>query len=179
MLPRSALSLPSKRVATQSIGVQVSQYSDGINLLLIRLSLCIMMSQPGPLSKRLQRHRPPQDRSKRYSGRSPSGEELGRATGTKNKPWSFRQHNAPFSGVVALNLRLGQAVDMGRSVSLVEILKEMKNRGLRPDILTYNSAMELLGKHSLEEEAWALVDDMKAIGVMPDIETYKFLLEVR
>jgi pentatricopeptide repeat protein len=62
---------------------------------------------------------------------------------------------------------------------LVETLKDMKERGLRPDIMTYNSAMELLGKHALEDEAWALVDDMKALGVMPDIETYKFLLEVR
>jgi hypothetical protein len=32
MLPRSALSLPRKRVATQALGVQLSQYSDGIPL---------------------------------------------------------------------------------------------------------------------------------------------------
>ena len=137
------------------------------------------MCQLGPFSKRLQRHPPPQDRSKRYSDRPPSREEVDQVNGTKSKPWSFRQHNVPLSGVAALNLRLGQSVDIGRSVRLVETLKEMKERGLRPDILTYNSAMELLGKHAMEDEAWALVDDMKALGVMPDIETYKFLLEVR
>lgn len=53
----------------------------------------------------------------------------------------------------------------------------MKELGLRPDILTYNSAMELFGKLGMEDEAWALVDDMKAFGIMPDIETYKFLLQ--
>ncbi|KAH9993234.1 hypothetical protein BJV77DRAFT_1060265 [Russula vinacea] len=37
--------------------------------------------------------------------------------------------------------------------------------------------MALFGKQGMEEEAWALVDDMRALGIMPDIETYKFLLE--
>jgi pentatricopeptide repeat protein len=55
----------------------------------------------------------------------------------------------------------------------------MKELGHRPDILTYNSAMELFGKQAMEDEAWALVDDMKALGIMPDIETYKLLLQVR
>lgn len=53
----------------------------------------------------------------------------------------------------------------------------MKELGHRPDILTYNSAMELFGKQAMEDEAWALVDDMKALGIMPDIETYKLLLQ--
>jgi pentatricopeptide repeat protein len=39
--------------------------------------------------------------------------------------------------------------------------------------------MELFGKHGIEDEAWALLDDMKALGIMPDIETYKFILQVR
>ena len=70
-------------------------------------------------------------------------------------------------------------VDIGRSIKVIETLKEMKERGVRPDILTYNSAMELFGKRAMEDEAWALVDDMKAQGILPDIETYKFLLQVR
>jgi pentatricopeptide repeat protein len=69
--------------------------------------------------------------------------------------------------------------DIGHTVRLVETLKEMKGLAHRPTILTYNSAMELFGKKGLEDEAWALVDDMKALGIMPDIETYKFLLQVR
>jgi pentatricopeptide repeat protein len=39
--------------------------------------------------------------------------------------------------------------------------------------------MELFAHEGFEDEAWALVDDMKAQGIMPDIETYKFLLQVR
>jgi pentatricopeptide repeat protein len=172
---RSALSLPHKRVATQAIRVQILQYSDGIPLA-YSPEPCITMCQPGPLSERLQRHPPPQDRSKRYSS---SREEVDQVHGTKSKPWSFRQHNVSLSGVVSLNLRLGQSADIGHSVKLLETLKEMKERGIRPDILTYNSVMEFLAKHAMEDEAWALVDDMKALGVMPDIETYKFLLKVR
>ena len=99
--------------------------------------------------------------------------------GARNKPWSFGRHPTPSSGAAAFNLKLGHFADVGRSVRLVETLKEMKELGHRPNILTYNSAMELFGKQGMEDEAWALVDDMKALGIMPDIETYKFLLEVR
>jgi len=84
----------------------------------------------------------------------------------------------PSPGITAFNLRLGQSVDIGHPLKLVEILKEMKELAIRPDLLTYNSAMELFGRHGLEDEAWALVDDMKAAGIMPDIETYRFLLQV-
>jgi pentatricopeptide repeat protein len=69
-------------------------------------------------------------------------------------------------------------VENGHAIQLVTTLKEMKELGLRPDILTYNSAMELFGKRKMEDEAWALVDDMKALGISPDIETFKFLLQV-
>lgn len=70
-------------------------------------------------------------------------------------------------------------MNIGRSVQLVTTLNQMKEAGLKPDILTYNSAMELFGKHHMEDEAWALIDDMKALEISPDIETFKFLLEVR
>jgi pentatricopeptide repeat protein len=99
--------------------------------------------------------------------------------GAGKKPWSFERHPAPSSETGTFNLRLGQFVDTRQPLKFVETLKEMKDLGLKPDILTYNSAMELFGKLGMEDEAWALVDDMKALGIMPDIETYKFLLQVR
>jgi pentatricopeptide repeat protein len=132
--------------------------------------------QTGPLSNGLQRH-PPRDRSNPGRNAARAGAE--RVLGARNKPWSFGRHPVPSSGTAAFNLRVGHFADIGRSVRLVETLKEMKELGHRPDILTYNSAMALFGKQGMEEEAWALVDDMRALGIMPDIETYKFLLEVR
>jgi len=99
--------------------------------------------------------------------------------GAGKRPWSFERHTALSSRTGTSNLRLGQFGDTRNPLKLVETLKEMKELGLKPDILTYNSAMELFGKLSMEDEAWALVDDMKALGIMPDIETYKFLLRVR
>ncbi|KAI9442634.1 hypothetical protein H4582DRAFT_2110118 [Lactarius indigo] len=95
----------------------------------------------------------------------------------RKRPWSLRQPPASSTGTAAFNLRLGQFVDIGHSTKLVTTLKEMKESGLRPDILTYNSAIELFAKHAMEDEAWALIDDMKALGISPDIETFKFLLQ--
>jgi pentatricopeptide repeat protein len=135
------------------------------------------MCQPGPLSQRLQRHPPSQDRSKR--GPTSARAEVERVFGAGKKPWPFERHPPPSSRAGTFNLRLGQFVDIRHPLKLVETLKEMKELGLKPDILTYNSAMELFGKLGMEDEAWALVDDMKAFGIMPDIETYKFLLQVR
>lgn len=131
------------------------------------------MCRSGPLAQRLSR-RPPLP--KRHPRHSQTGDGVHGITGAKSKPWSFRQHT---SGIAAFNLRLGQLVDINRSVQVIETLKEIKERGVRPDILTYNSAMELFGRRAMEDEAWALVDDMKAQGILPDIETYKFLLQVR
>jgi pentatricopeptide repeat protein len=135
------------------------------------------MCQPGPPSQRLQRHPPFQDRSKR--GPTSARVEVERVFRARKGPWSFERHPAPSSKTVTFNLRLGQSVDTYRPLELVETLKEMKEVGIKPDILTYNPAMELFGKLGMEDEAWALVDDMKASGIMPDIETYKFLLQVR
>jgi pentatricopeptide repeat protein len=135
------------------------------------------MCQPGPPSQRLPRHPPSQDRSKR--SRTSARAEVERVFGAGKKPWLIERHPAPSSRTGAFNLRLGQFVDTRLPLKLVETLKEMKGLGIKPDTLTYNSAMELFGKLAMEDEAWALVDDMKASGIMPDIETYKFLLKVR
>ena len=102
-----------------------------------------------------------------------------RTSGIGKQPCSLRQPPALSTGTAAFNLRLGQLVDIGQSVKLVATLQEMKEYRIPPDILTYNSAMDLFGKHALEDEAWALIDDMKALGISPDIETFQFLLQVR
>jgi len=135
------------------------------------------MCQPGPSSQLLQRHPQSQDRSTR--GPASARAKVERVSGAGKKPWSFGRHPAPSSRAGTFNLRLGQFVDTGQPLKLVETLKEMKELGLKPDILTYNYAMELFGKLGMEDEAWALADDMKALGIKPDIETYKFLLRVR
>lgn len=138
------------------------------------------MCQAGPLS---HPHPPFEDRSERGPTSSNArAEHIFKhvfVAGKSQKPWSFERHSTPSSRAVTFNLKLGQFVDTRHPLKLVETLKEMKELGHKPDILTYNSAMELFGKLNMEDEAWALVDDMKALGIMPDIETYKFLLQVR
>jgi pentatricopeptide repeat protein len=134
------------------------------------------MRQSGLPSRHLQRHPPPRDHSKR--GRTSARDKAQLVLGARKGSWPFEPHPAPSSRTSAFNLRLGQFVDTGRSLQLVKTLKEMKELGLKPDILTYNLVMEHFGKHAMETEAWALVDDMKAFGINPDIETYKFLLQV-
>jgi pentatricopeptide repeat protein len=135
------------------------------------------MRRSGPLSQPSQKHPPSHNRSKR--GPPFVRDEGEHVFGGGKSLWSFERHHAPSSKTVIFNLRLGHFVDTRQPLKLVETLKEMKELGLKPDIVTYNSAMDLFGRLDMEDEAWALVDDMKASGIMPDIETYKFLLQVR
>src|SRR6266404_2500517 len=134
--------------------------------------------QLASLAQRLQRHTP-QDHSQRHASRSPIGNEKVRTSGIRNQPWSVRQPPTSSTRTAQFNQRLGQSADHGRAVELVQTLKEMKDLKLKPDILTYNSAMELFGRHAMEDEAWALIEDMKALRILPDMQTFKFLLQVR
>ena len=106
-------------------------------------------------------------------------DKVDRLFGAGKNQWVFDRRPAPSSKTTTFNMKLGKSVDGGNLLELVEALKEMKELEVKPDILTYNTAMELFGRLGMEGEAWALVDDMKALGIMPDVETYKFLLHVR
>ncbi|KAH9062448.1 hypothetical protein EDB87DRAFT_1787713 [Lactarius vividus] len=156
---RTALALTRKRVANQRVDAPVTLYSNMT------------------FSQRMRRHISPQDRSQPYASGSLPTAENGRSSGIRKRPWSLRQPPASSTGTAAFNLRLGQFVDIRHSTKLVTTLKEMKESGVRPDILTYNTAMELFGKYAMEDEAWALIDDMKALGISPDVETFRFLLQ--
>lgn len=50
--------------------------------------------------------------------------------------------------------------------------------GSKPDKITYNAALEAFGKTGMEDEAWALLEDMTGMQISPDVQSFNFLLLV-
>ncbi|KAF9241570.1 hypothetical protein BU15DRAFT_44674 [Melanogaster broomeanus] len=53
----------------------------------------------------------------------------------------------------------------------------MKREGMKPDIIVYNSLLACISEEGLPLEAWAVIDDMKAMGVPPDRQSYHLLMQ--
>lgn len=58
----------------------------------------------------------------------------------------------------------------------LELLADMESRGVEPDVVTYNSLINVLRWGGQREKALAIVEDMNAKGaeggVRPDVITY-------
>jgi len=65
------------------------------------------------------------------------------------------------------------------SPDALRMCKEMKERGLKADIIIYNNLLACLAEDCLVPEAWAVVEDMTSMGVTPDRHTYNHLIYVR
>ncbi|GAQ79914.1 putative Small MutS-related domain [Klebsormidium nitens] len=58
------------------------------------------------------------------------------------------------------------------------VLREMTSAGVAADVITYNSALKVLGTKGLAEEAEELVAKMRAAGVRPSGVTYLILIDM-
>jgi pentatricopeptide repeat protein len=53
----------------------------------------------------------------------------------------------------------------------------MRDHGLQPDVVTYNSSLHCCGRHGCPDEAEALLAEMRAAGVAPDCHSYSCVLD--
>lgn len=78
-----------------------------------------------------------------------------------------------------MNAVMSSLVRLGQLDDVHKVLNEgLAERGLRPDVACYNSAIRALGLAGQVGKAVAMVDEMVATGVQPDQVTYNSLLEV-
>lgn len=67
---------------------------------------------------------------------------------------------------------------LGNPVAALEAAKKLKKEGVQPSRDVYNGLLRSLGGGGYFEEAWAVLQDMKAMGVKPNNSTYTSLLHV-
>ncbi len=55
---------------------------------------------------------------------------------------------------------------------------EMKEGGVKPNIVTYDQLLMMCAKNNATTEAWAIFEDMLCMGIRPQRETFHHLLLV-
>lgn len=56
---------------------------------------------------------------------------------------------------------------------------EMKQKGVAPNLLIYNSMLDAVAEDGFWLDAWAILDDMLRIGIKPNTMSFNYLLHVR
>ena len=59
----------------------------------------------------------------------------------------------------------------------LELLEEMKSRGIEPDVVSYNAAISACEKGKQWERTLELLEEMKGCNVEPDVVSYRAVLE--
>ncbi|KAM2646346.1 hypothetical protein EV1_019771 [Malus domestica] len=95
--------------------------------------------------------------------------------------------DGPEPGIFTYNIMIlsfGRAGKVHEAVRIFEHLenthmrfKEMQEKGFSPDVVTYSTLIECLGKTDRVEMACRLFDNMLAQGCYPNIVTYNILLD--
>ncbi|TFK53684.1 hypothetical protein OE88DRAFT_1711564 [Heliocybe sulcata] len=62
------------------------------------------------------------------------------------------------------------------AVNAVHLCREMKERGIKPDLQLYSLLLRSLAQEPFVVEAFAIFEDMKALGIHPDVGVYNTLI---
>jgi pentatricopeptide repeat protein len=76
------------------------------------------------------------------------------------------------------NREIAKAVTTNDFTGMMSAVHRMKADGITPNVVTYESILEMFARHGLLQEAWALFSDMEALDIVPRIQTYNLLLAV-
>jgi len=74
---------------------------------------------------------------------------------------------------------ISELAEEGKFIECLRACKEMKERGVAPDLLIYNDLLKAAARDGLHREADGIMDDMLTVGVRPDRQSYHHLIYVR
>ncbi|KAJ3992641.1 hypothetical protein F5050DRAFT_1787455 [Lentinula boryana] len=107
----------------------------------------------------------------------------GSADALRSKPFQFDStSNVEFqktrdgSNLARANAQLASAATRGDSQRALEVVADMKLRGTKPDLDTYNLLLRSISGNVRSADAWAIFEDMKSYGIKPDVKTFNALI---
>ncbi|GKU94554.1 hypothetical protein SLEP1_g8033 [Rubroshorea leprosula] len=92
-----------------------------------------------------------------------------------NKLWNQMLKNGCELDVAVYNVRL-MNMQGGKPEGVKELINEMRNVGLKPDIISYNYLMTCYFKNGMIEEAKKVYEDLKGNGCNPNAATFRTLI---
>lgn len=76
------------------------------------------------------------------------------------------------------NMRLQERSAASDVITVMQIIAEMKEKGVPPDLMTYYYLTMALSSRLLHQETWAAFHDMVALGLRPDVQIFNNLIAV-
>jgi len=86
-------------------------------------------------------------------------------------------YDPPITDVVSYNTLAKCYVQQSDFDGAREVVLRMRRRGLRPNAITFNSAMDAAVRSRRTAEAWDLLEDMRTAGLTPDKYTCSILVK--
>lgn len=105
-----------------------------------------------------------------------TGVSAGRLAGAEALLVEAEGYSPPITDVVSYNTMVklyAQSNDLGGAKALIQ---RMRRRGLDPNAITFNSAMDVAVRGRMAAEAWELLAEMRGAGLKPDRYTCSILV---
>lgn len=100
------------------------------------------------------------------------------------QPWAFNDNTAAFqktqhrTTTARYNFDMAAKADGLQFHGCFALAAEMKQKGITPTILTYNTLLRALGHGGYGPQAFAVFEDMLSFGVSPDATSFNHLIHV-
>ncbi|KAI0769747.1 hypothetical protein BD413DRAFT_79128 [Trametes elegans] len=75
------------------------------------------------------------------------------------------------------NMRLASQLDEHKSINVMHTARHIKQKGLQPNVTTYNYLLDACAKEMRWPEARAVFTDMVAMGVVPNRQTFHHIMK--
>ncbi|KAJ6499358.1 hypothetical protein C8R45DRAFT_982182 [Mycena sanguinolenta] len=99
------------------------------------------------------------------------------------QPWAFQDAPDAFqktqirTTAARFNLDMAAKGDVGASPACFALAAEMKQRGIKPNVTTYNTLLRALAQGAYGPATLATLEDMLAVGVAPDTTSLNHILD--
>jgi pentatricopeptide repeat protein len=97
---------------------------------------------------------------------------------TLTKPQSYIQRNNMATPLASYNTKLESYVTQGKKSEFWNLVKEIKEKGIQPDAITWNAMITMRAASREWDEVPKALDSMRAAGFSPTTATYNKLLKV-
>jgi len=87
------------------------------------------------------------------------------------------QRSPPISDIVSYNTLLKGYAQRANAEGAAQTLKRLAERGLEPNAITMNTAMDAAVRGGCQKDAWALMQKMRDLGLKPDKFTCSILVK--